>query len=172
MRIILIWASFLIMIANNVMAQNESNFEVLPPTKPDEVIFEGTCTFIDLEEVPAFNFPKSTKDYMVDKKVITTLSTLNQDYQLKVFLGTWCEDSHRLIPQLSKVLNELKFPIESLQLYALNRDKKSKSEAEQPFKIQFVPTIVVIKNGEEAGRIVETVQKSVEADLLNILQPK
>lgn len=150
-------------------AQYQSNYETVKSTTEGEVIYKGSCTFEDIFAVPAFPIKRS-EDYVPDPEKIKTLVTDLRNYRLVILLGTWCEDSHRLVPQLYKVLTVADFPLERLQIFALDREKKGREEEEIRYKVSNVPTIIVFKEDEEVGRITETVNKSIESDLVDIIK--
>jgi hypothetical protein len=151
-------------------AQYLSDYETIKSTTEAEVIYKGSCTFEDLLRVPAFNFQKQSEDYRPDPAKIAALSEKLSNYHLVILLGTWCEDSHRLIPQLYRVLTTTNFPLDQLSIFALDRDKKGREEVEVRYKVSNVPTIIVLKEDEEIGRITEIVQKSIESDLADIIK--
>jgi hypothetical protein len=55
------------------------------------------------------------------------------------------------------------------EMFGLNREKQAKYAEKQMYKLEKVPTIIVFKGNKEVGRIVETVDKSVETDLVKII---
>jgi hypothetical protein len=55
-------------------------------------------------------------------------------------------------------------------MYGVDRNKKSNNKEEEAYKIINVPTIIVMKDGVELGRIVETTKTSIESDLLKIVE--
>jgi thiol-disulfide isomerase/thioredoxin len=156
--------------SNMLHAQYQSDFEEVQRTNNDEVIYKGSCTFDDVEKVPAFKLIEQSENYKPDENKIELLSEELNKYQLIVFLGTWCEDSHRLIPQLYRVLTDTGYPLEQLQIFALDRDKKGRNGEEKQYNITNVPTVIVLQDGSEKGRITETVKKNVESDLLEIMK--
>lgn len=149
-------------------AQYQSDFEEVKSTNDAEVIYKGSCTFDDIEKVPAFKLTEQSENYNPDESKIESLSEELNKYQIIVFLGTWCEDSHRLIPQLYRILTDTGYPLEQLQIFALDRDKKGRNGEEKQYNITNVPTVIVLQDGKEKGRITETVKKNVESDLLEI----
>src|SRR5690606_5012093 len=151
------------------MAQ-ESNYEIIPSEQDDELIYKGSCSFADISAVPAFNWNDALNDYEPDSVSISILKEKLPAYQLSVFLGTWCEDSHRLIPQLYKVLQEAGYPLEQVGLEALDQNKKGRNNSEQQYDVLFVHTILVFKEGVLIGKITETVQESIEGDLANMMK--
>ncbi|WP_027378128.1 thioredoxin domain-containing protein [Kaistella palustris] len=111
-------------------------------------------------------------DYTVDSKAIAELKKekLNS-YNITVVLGTWCEDSHREVPRLFRILEEVGFPDSKLTLIAVNRKKEAPGGEEGPLNIQMVPTVIVQKYGKEVGRIIETPKSGyLERDLLEIIR--
>ncbi|SEW17109.1 hypothetical protein SAMN05421841_1375 [Chryseobacterium wanjuense] len=117
-------------------------------------------------------YVKEHDEYAVDQKAITELrkDKINS-YNIIVFMGTWCEDSHRDFPRLMRILDELKYPENKLTIIALNRKKESPNGDEGLFNIQKVPTIIVQKYGKEIGRIVEMPKSGyIERDLAEILK--
>jgi thiol-disulfide isomerase/thioredoxin len=112
------------------------------------------------------------QEYQTDKKAIAELKKQKiSTYQILVVLGTWCEDSHREIPRLMKILDEVQYPEKKLTLLAVNRKRESPTGEEGLYNIQKVPTIIVFKYGKELGRIIEMPKSGwLERDLLEILR--
>ncbi|KAA5533360.1 hypothetical protein F0919_12510 [Taibaiella lutea] len=157
---------------SQTMAQTQvqSNFEILKGKNDSDIVYRGPLTFDDISRVPAFHLEAAAENYNPKTKAIKALSNELADYKLVVFLGTWCEDSHRMIPELYKVLKLVNYPMESLSLIALDREKLDKNDITPPYEITRVPTIIVLKDNKETGRITEVPDKSVEQDLLKILR--
>ncbi|WP_442267686.1 thioredoxin family protein [Tenacibaculum sp. ZS6-P6] len=111
--------------------------------------------------------------YETDKKTISELTPYLKDITIKAFMGTWCDDSRREIPNFYKILNETKFNQSRLELVTVNRDKKAKG-IEKGYNIERVPTFIFYRNGKEIGRFVEhTVNDAfLEQDILQIVSGK
>ena len=160
----------LLLLSVTTMAQTKA-YDVIKDPKEGGWIFDGLITLADLNAEPTFGWMKSGSDsYTPEEKYVATLRKNLKEFTIITFLGTWCEDSHNLIPKLEKVLITCGFPPNQLTMYGIDRDKKSKTGEEKKYDIKFAPTIILLKNGKEAGRITETVQKSVEADLAAIVE--
>ncbi|MBZ0097570.1 MAG: thioredoxin family protein, partial [Taibaiella sp.] len=137
----------------------------------NELVFTGQFTFADLQQEESFKWmTEGTDAYQPGAEDISYLKNELNKYQLVVFMGTWCEDSHNLIPKLYKALEASGYPAQQLTLYGLNREKKGKGTAHEEYKVLYVPTIIVLSDDKEVGRITETVRKSVEADLVTIIK--
>jgi len=122
---------------------------------------------------PPFNnwYEKAVDLYEPNREVLKSISDL-QDYEIQVFMGTWCGDSRREVPRLMKTLHELNFPDEQLAIVGVNRTKdqyKQSPDGEEAGKnIHRVPTIIFYKNGKEVNRIVESPVASLEQDIQTI----
>lgn len=111
-------------------------------------------------------------EYSMDNKAVDELKKRKlNSYGITVVLGTWCEDSHREVPRLMKILETVNYPDQKLTLIAVNRKKESPGGEEGIYNIQKVPTIIVSKYGKEIGRIIEAPTSGyLERDLVEILK--
>jgi hypothetical protein len=117
-------------------------------------------------------YTKEFNEYALDQKAVGELRKNNiTSYNLIVFIGTWCEDSHRDFPRLMKILEEVKYPDSRLTIIAVNRKKESPTGDEVKYNVSKVPTIIVEKYGKEIGRMIEMPTTGyVERDLVEILK--
>lgn len=117
-------------------------------------------------------YVKEHDEYALDQKAISELKKGKiNSYNMVVFMGTWCEDSHRDFPRLMKILEEVKFPESKLTIIAVNRKKESPTGDEVRYNVQKVPTIIVERYGKEIGRIIEMPTTGyIERDLAEILK--
>lgn len=96
------------------------------------------------------------------------------DEQVDVFMGTWCGDSRREVPQFLKIMDSLGIPPQKVRIICTKSGnpghKTSPGREEQGLYIFRVPTFIVRKNGREIGRIVESPVQSLEKDLLAIIR--
>lgn len=121
--------------------------------------------------------------YHPDPQVVEALAAVPRDITLVCVLGTWCGDSRREVPRLWKVLDAAANPGFTLLMFAAGRTGDAAAAAwerahgvvpgyRQRFGAERVPTIVVLEDGREIGRIVETPAVSLEADLAAILDAR
>ncbi len=108
--------------------------------------------------------------YNLQSDVLDELSQLMEDVTVTVFMGTWCEDSQSLLPLFYRILHEIKYKERKIRLIGMDRDKKTPKKLEKDLAIQYVPTFIFYRNGNEIGRIEEYVMESFEQDMLNILK--
>lgn len=116
---------------------------------------------------PVFQAVYDTTDIQAD--FIDLIRVAGGGVETKVFLGTWCPDSHREVPRFLKVLDRAGTALGPASMYGLDRTMKSPGGEEAPFAIERVPTFIFFKHGVEIGRIVETPHTSIEGDMVTIL---
>lgn len=137
----------------------------------------GKITKTDLT-INSFNewFSDNYDNYLENKNVIKLIKDSISQYEIKVFLGTWCGDSKREIPRFYKVIEQAKFPKNQLEVIAVDRTeeayKQSPNHEEKGLNIHRVPTFIFYKNGQEVNRIVESPKETFENDILKIVSQK
>lgn len=138
---------------------------VMAQQKDSVQIIEGKLTISQLEEFKWFK--NNYASYKPAMSIIDELATYKK-CSLLVILGTWCSDSHELVPQLYKVIDLAGWP--QPELIGVDRKKQCSTIDIRPLNIEYVPVIIVFEKGKELGRIIETTKKNIEEDLLEILQ--
>lgn len=108
--------------------------------------------------------------YETDKGTVEKLKPYLKGIKIKGFMGTWCGDSKREIPNFYKILDEAEFDYKNLELVTVNRQKKANG-LEDGFDVIRVPTFIFYKDRKEVGRFVEHAveDSTVEEDFLKIL---
>ena len=133
-------------------------------------VYRGQFGFDELKNGKTFGwFRDGVKEYKPDVEKIAYLEKNMGQYNLVIFLGTWCDDSHNLVPKLYKVLTAADYKGE-YKMYGVDRDKTTKHDMQKVYGITLVPTIIVQKENMEIGRITETVKTSIESDLTDIIK--
>ncbi|MDP5043801.1 MAG: thioredoxin family protein [Leeuwenhoekiella sp.] len=107
-------------------------------------------------------------DYTVDSGLLEELKPLLKDFEITVFMGTWCGDSKRETPRFYKILDAAG-KTEDIELITVDRSKTTPQGLEAGKDIIRVPTLIFSKDGKELGRIVEYPIESLEADMLKIV---
>jgi thiol-disulfide isomerase/thioredoxin len=110
--------------------------------------------------------------YEADSTVAEEVKLKLEGVDIKIVMGTWCSDSRREVPHFYKLLDEINYPKEKVTLITVNRDKQGLENEVEGLDINFVPTFIFYKNGEEIGRIVEMPYNTLEEDMLEILSSK
>lgn len=167
MRVLL--SALLLFIVMSTQAQ--PRYQQIRDKDTKDLIYVGQIMFQDLEKEPEFKwFNKGISAYEPDAETINYLREHLRGYEIITLIGTWCSDSHDMVPKLYKVLKQSDFNMRMYTMYALDIAKKGNHKEEQKYNVDSVPTIILLKNGKEAGRIVETVTESIELDLKDIIE--
>ena len=131
----------------------------------------GKITIEELQQEP-FNewYQMESDGYEVDTELTNAISDPGQ-YTYEVFLGTWCGDSRRELPRMEKIFNEMGIDMSNVLIVTLDRDKISPNGEQEGKDIRYVPTLIVSKDNQEIGRIVESPSSetaTLESDLFEI----
>ncbi len=116
-------------------------------------------------------YNKEYAAYNSDNELTEKLSQNLNQFDILIVLATWCIDSKEQVPRFLKVLDEAGYAPEKLLMLGVDSEKKAREVETELLNIQRVPTFIVYKDGIEAGRIIETPKTSLEADLLQIINP-
>lgn len=138
-------------------------------TSQEEGVLVGDVTREQIEEsVP--NWVQSEADSKPDPEACHGLAAVEPGAEVTVFLGTWCSDSRREVPRLWKAL-DLAGPVVPFEVHYIGVDEDKKEPGGRPAgdDIRYVPTVIVRRNGQEIGRIVEQSPDGIEKDLLALL---
>jgi thiol-disulfide isomerase/thioredoxin len=155
--------------AQQLYKEGVSKFTVSTDHKTGNVVYRGTVTVADLKKEPTFGWlQRNMKDYKLDSQVIYTLKQRLTPYDIVVFMGTWCDDSHTMIPRLLRVLEAVEYN-GNVTIYGVSRDKTTGNEDEKKFKINRIPVVILTKDGKEVGRVTEVIERSMEEDILRQL---
>jgi len=119
-------------------------------------------------------------EYEPDAGTVAALEDGMLDVDVKIVFGTWCGDSQREVPRLWKILEQIGYPVDDVEMMAVGSsrftakmgiDKKllDWSDAVKKFyAVERVATIILYRDGKELGRIEETPEGALEEDLLKI----
>ena len=108
-------------------------------------------------------------NYDPDYGVLDSLEGKLDCINITIVFRSTCSDSREQLPRFFKILNELNYNVNSITLIGVDREKQGLFDEAEGFGIEFVPTIIFYKDGNEIGRIIETPEESLEKDLLKIL---
>ena len=133
----------------------------------------GEFTKADLEKPPHSRwFTPGYENYSPKDEAVKTIKENIGDYEILLFMGTWCGDSRYEVPKFFKLLDVVDFNRENLTSIAVNYAKKAPGDLDEKYKIHRVPTIIFMKDGEEVDRFVEYSIESLEEDIATIVEGK
>lgn len=118
--------------------------------------------------------------YQPSPDLVTVLAEGSDGISIICVLGSWCGDSRREVPrfwQLQNLMSDAAIPLEMIAVGRTDAPEAMVWEAEHEivpdyrsrYDVTFVPTFIVYDGDMEIGRIIETPEVSLEADLARIL---
>jgi len=136
-------------------ALTQNQYEILPDQSGNKT-FKGIISRKIIEKDTSFKwYAENLKGYTPNAEATAALKKYGDSIELVTFMGTWCEDSHVIIPKLFSLLDAAGFSKDKISLIGTDRSKKTLSHLAEALDIINVPTIIVMKNGKEVGRVVE-----------------
>lgn len=119
-------------------------------------------------------FENNYKSFTPKPEIVNKIGSFvkRENFEISVYMGTWCEDSQREFPRFIKILDEVNFNYKDLTLIGVDEDKvvpNISNEKRKQLNVFNVPTIIVYdQKGKEINRFVEFPQETLEEDLLKI----
>lgn len=107
--------------------------------------------------------------YRVDATALSTLKSLPAGVEAEVYFGSWCGDSKLNVPKLVKIFETVDKV--AVKYIGVNRRNDEKSSLFKTKQLERIPTVVLLYQGKEVGRIVENPKETLEKDLVSILTP-
>jgi len=152
MKKILIVIIGVFLIDGSIFAQSQA--EISRDPNGDKIL-KGLISRKELENDTSFAWwAENLKGYTPQSLAVAELRK-DQNIQFITFMGTWCGDSKFIIPKFYSLLDTAGFPQDRVTLIGVDRNKKTLSHLAEALNIVNVPTIIVMKNGKEIGRVVE-----------------
>ena len=123
----------------------------------DSKMLLGMITKEDINKDTSFKwYAESLKIYpRPDSSAVEAFKNNKDKIYFIVFGGTWCEDTHFVLPKFFKIQEASGFPENHITLFAVDRNKHLIGNIAEAMDVTNVPTIIVMKDGKEMGRIVE-----------------
>jgi thiol-disulfide isomerase/thioredoxin len=156
-------------------AFGQAQYEILKDEKhPEQHIMRGIINKYVVQNDSTYNWYNSSAGaYKADTATLNAFERAKAKVQFVVFGGTWCEDTQFILPKFFKLQEMAGVGDDRVSFFGVNRDKKTLANIADAFNVINVPTIIVMKDGKEAGRVVEygkTGKWDKElADILNTL---
>lgn len=100
-------------------------------------------------------YAENLKGYVPNAAAVAALKKNNQTIEFVAFGGTWCGDTKNILPKFFNLLDTSGFMQDRVTVIGVDRNKKTISHLAEAFNITNVPTLIVMKDGKEVGRVVE-----------------
>ncbi len=155
-------------VVNRIVKDDEGKYMMIGRQTQESFSHEGFANW----------FTDEYNSYQPEAQSLEQIKGKINQYNIVIFMGTWCSDSRREVPRFLKILDAVNFPKEKLEIYAVNRKRESFYGEEQGKNIIRVPTFIfytgkkkVLKNQQkEINRIIETpVNGKLEIDIAKIV---
>ncbi len=156
--IVLIFTLFSISLVAKAQSTSASSFVVLVDSAHDnKKMLDGIITKNDLINDTAFKwYAESQRIYpKPDADAVAAFSKNKDKIYFLFFGGTWCEDTHFILPKFYKIQEASGFPENRITVFALDHKMSTTGNLAKAMNITHTPTIVVMKDGKELGRVVE-----------------
>lgn len=138
--------------------------------KSGKKILVGICdrsVFADTNYSWWFN--SEYENYTPQEETVRKIQKELKEVVITIILGTWCSDSRREIPRLLKILDAIDYDSRNINLICVDRNKRAIDIEIDKFEVKLVPTIIFLKGEHELGRIIESPNKKLEQDILEII---
>ena len=124
---------------------------------PEMKVVRGLVNKYLIENDTAFIkwYKESQSYYKPDTATLNAFERTKGKYQFVIFGGTWCEDTQFVLPKFYKLQEASGVSDDVITLFGVNRAKNSLGNIAKAFAITNVPTIIVMQDGKEVGRVVE-----------------
>ncbi len=120
------------------------------------VILNGMISKYILLNDSAFTWYKpSVANYAPSQAVVEAMSAAPANVSFILFGGTWCEDTQNILPKFFSIQEKSGFPDSRITFFGVDRNKKAIGNVAGVMGITNVPTIIVLKDGREVGRVIE-----------------
>ena len=151
-------AAFVSIFVNKLHAQTQQEYIVLTDTADNNAkMLEGIIDKSDLTSDTSFKwYAESQRIYPRPDTLIVNAFRNNKDKIYFLFFGgTWCEDTHFILPKFYKIQEVSGFPDDHITVFMVDRKKNGTGNIAHAMNITHTPTIVVMKDGKELGRLIE-----------------
>ena len=139
-------------------SQAQKTYQVLSDSaNNNSKMLRGVITKEDIDHDTAFEwYAESLRIYpRPDSSAVAAFRENKDKIYFIIFGGTWCEDTHFILPKFFKLQEVSGFPESHITVFAVDRHKHSVGNIAQAMNITATPTIIVMKDGKEIGRLKE-----------------
>lgn len=140
----------------SVTGISQTQYEVNPdPNHPEQKILKGIINKNLVKNDTSYKwYASNQKSYNPDTSVVGSLQR-NTSVKYIVFGGTWCEDTQSILPKFFMLQEKAGITDDRVTLFGVDRQKQTLGNIGSALNITNVPTIIVMKDGKEIGRVVE-----------------
>lgn len=117
-------------------------------------------------------YETAAEKYEPAPEAVAALREVETPTEIRVFFGTWCHSCKEFVPPLIGILDAAGSDRFTAHFIGVDEDLTEPADEIERSYVSTTPTIVVLQNGREIGRIENEPLESIEVDLVAILNPK
>lgn len=139
-------------------ADAQAQYEISQDTKHPEIkVLRGIINKYLIQNDTAFTkwYTYNQGIYSPDTATLNVFEHTKGKLHFILFGGTWCEDTQFVLPRFFKLQEMSGISDDMISFFGVNREKRTLGNFAAAFGITNVPTIIVMKEGKEIGRVVE-----------------
>jgi thiol-disulfide isomerase/thioredoxin len=122
---------------------------------PDKIL-TGVLNRDIVQKDSAFKwFTQNQQGYVPNADAVNKMKSRSSNLHFIVFGGTWCDDTKLILPRFYALADAASIPAANISLIGVNRSKKTLGHLSESLNVTNVPTIIVLQDGKEIGRVVE-----------------
>ncbi len=115
-------------------------------------------------------FADNQKGYTPYAPALQAIKSVKDSINIIAFGGTWCDDTKFVLPRFYALTDAAGLSSDRITFIGVDHSKKTLHHLTEAFQVTNVPTLIVMKNGKEIGRVVEYGKTGMfEKDLSEIL---
>ena len=155
MKTKLLIAGILIMLS--ITCYSQTQYQVIGDSNhPETKILKGIITKDLIKNDTAFKwYATNQKSYAKPDAAIVAVLKKDSAVKYIVFGGTWCDDTRVILPKFFLLQEKAGIADSRITFFGVDRKKETIGNITSAMNITNVPTIIVMKNGKEIGRVVE-----------------
>jgi len=102
--------------------------------------------------------PTPTWDPDAHEETVDAFAAIADEITVKVWGGDWCKDCRAALPDFAAALDAAGVPEDSIEHYPVEKpdDGSKVGPGVEEYGIEYIPTIVIEREGEEIVRFVES----------------
>ena len=156
--LLFIFTLFTIIFTSTAQTGLPGSYIVLADSAHDNAkMLKGVIDKSDLTSDTTFKwYAESQRIYPhPDTEVVAAFKNNTNKLYFLIFGGTWCMDTHFVLPKFYKIQEASGFPEDHITVFAVDRRMNTTGNMARAMNITHTPTIVVMRDGKELGRLVE-----------------
>jgi thiol-disulfide isomerase/thioredoxin len=136
-----------------LIAFSQSQYEVTIEG-PDKIL-KGVLSRELIQKDSTFKwYAQNQQGYVPNADAVAALKA-KSNLHFIVFGGTWCDDTRNILPKFFLLTDAAAIPAGNISVIGVDRRKKTLGNLAESLNVINVPTVIVLKDGKEIGRVVE-----------------